>query len=237
MPKYAKIQNFRNRKTPRSAVTFFNSPFGLWLLSAIFLTVGGAALSARQECLALARSDIESFNRVSDELAARRLRLLVAVRYSSNSIDFLKTMQSNASANFKEFDGQSYPALIAQQRRISGRFDFSKQTMDRRNKMVSWGTLPTALIDSILVGITLAEALVDDASLKAWQEDFERLERYLSLGFLETTLQFEPACSFWRLAMRAIFQAPSTAVEIPRPDNELSLILERKEAPTASQAN
>jgi hypothetical protein len=236
MPKYAKIQNARSRKSPRSAVTFFNSPFGLWLLSAIFLTVGGAALSARQECLASARSDIESFNRVSDELAARRLRLLVAVRYSSNSIDFLKTMRSNASANFKEFDGQSYPALIGQQRRISGRFDFSKQTMDRRDKIVSWGKAPTAL-DSILVGITLAETVVDDDSLKAWQEDFKRLERYLSLGFLETTLQFESACSFWRLAMRAIFQDPSTVVEIPRPDNELSLILERKEAPTASQAN
>jgi hypothetical protein len=69
MPKYAKLQNRLNRKTYRSAVTFFNSPLGLWLLSAMLLTVGGAALSARQECLASAQSDIESFHRLSENLS------------------------------------------------------------------------------------------------------------------------------------------------------------------------
>jgi hypothetical protein len=131
------IRNPRNRTSPRSAVTFFNSPFGVWLLSAIFLTVGGAALSARQECLASARSDIESYNRVSDELASRRLRLMFALSQSSNATDFQKALRSSTYATYKEFDGQGFRALVVQQKRIVARFTLSRQTADNFEKLVS----------------------------------------------------------------------------------------------------
>jgi hypothetical protein len=224
MPKYAKIQNARNRKYTRSGVTFFNSPFGLWLLSAIFLTVGGATLSARNECLASARSDIESYKRVSDEILERRIRLMIALRQSSNAIDFQKAMRSKAHANFKEFDGQGFRALVDQQAEIASRFALSRQTSEKLQKLVALTPIKRA-VDVIMQGGTdttataFVEAVISDDEVKASQKEWpNRLGSYVTLGAFERNLQLEPACSFWRLAARTIFEDYKTVVEAPRPD-------------------
>jgi hypothetical protein len=118
-------------KSPRSTTAgFFNSPFGLWLLSAVVLTVGSAALSARHDCLVSARSDIESYNRVTDELLGRRLRLFNGIAFALITDDFGKAVRSNDYATFKEFDGQGIRSLVAQQRRILARFDLRKSTSE-----------------------------------------------------------------------------------------------------------
>jgi hypothetical protein len=223
MPKYAKIQNARNRISPRSPVTFFNSPFGLWLLSAIFLTVGGAALSSRQECLASARSDIESFRRLSEELVGRRVRLMLALQESSTAIDFQKALRSDAYASYKEFDGQNLRTLIDRQQVIAVRFDLSKQTTDSYIKLLAPedppGNPPGKIFDFILRFGNLPGTIVSDDDVKEPRQNIAlRLNRYFSIAGIEGALQLEPACSFWRLATRVIFEDYKTIVEVPRPD-------------------
>jgi hypothetical protein len=218
MPKYAKLQNRLNRKTYRSAVTFFNSPLGLWLLSAMLLTVGGAALSARQECLASAQSDIESFHRLSEELVGRRVRLMFALLESSNAIDFQKALRSDAYASFKEFDGQNLRTIIVQQQRISARFDISDQTADGYIKLLSSEGPPGKNLDFILREGSRPGTMVSDADVKEPRENIALgLHRYLSIAEIEGAMQLKPACSFWRIARRAIFfEDDKTVVEIPR---------------------
>jgi hypothetical protein len=204
MPKYAKIQNFRNRKTPRSAVTFFNSPLGLWLLSAIFLTVGGAALSGRQECLASAESNIENFNRISREFFSRRIRLEQALLDSSNIIDFRKAVRSNAFANFKEFDGRSIDELNLQLRSIVAQFAFPKEISDEYEKLIVPPlTTSTITLDFMMYGGKDTVTIYDN-ELKQSQRDF-KLDRYRLLYLIEANFNLKPACSFWRLAKRVIF--------------------------------
>jgi hypothetical protein len=217
MPKYAKIQNARNRRSPPSAARFFNSPLGIWFLSAIFVTVGGAALSARQECLTSAQSDIERFRLLSEELLGRRVRLMLALMNSSNAIDFEKAVRSDAYASFKEFDGQNLRTLIAQHLRISARFEISDQTAHGYIKLrTSEGPLGKNL-DFILRTGNLPGVVVSDDDVKELRENIALgLNRYFSIGEIEGRLQLVPACSFWRIARRAIFEDYKTVVEIPR---------------------
>lgn len=123
MPRFAKLQNALIRKhsgkkqpdeKKRGALAFFNSPLGLWILSAIFLTVGGSYITKRQECLATARTNIELYRSLEREIYGRRLRILDDAASSSNSIDFYKALESNSFAELKQFDGQTLSALTGQ---------------------------------------------------------------------------------------------------------------------------
>ena len=101
MPRFAKLQNALIRKQSgkkqsdekkSGALSFFNSPLGLWMLSAIFLTVIGSSVTKRQECLATARANIELYNSLDQEIRGRQFRILNEAASSSNSIDFYKAL-------------------------------------------------------------------------------------------------------------------------------------------------
>ncbi|MGY2904658.1 hypothetical protein [Bradyrhizobium sp. URHC0002] len=78
-------------------------------------------------------------------------------------------------------------------------------------------------VDSIMHGTELPAASINDDVVKEWQKDFrERKIKYGMLEFFQTTLQLRPACSFWRLAMRSIFDESEMIVEVPRPANFLN---------------
>jgi hypothetical protein len=210
MPKYAKIQNAKRRRSRPAAVSFFNSPLGIWLLTAIFVTVGGAALSARQECLTAARSNIESFYRYSSEISSRRSRVHEALLKSSNMIDFQKALRSSAYGSFKEFDGRSLLELTLQQQQNVERFSLTKKTLDEYEKL----SLPTSphSFDLIMYG-WMAED-VDDEQLKQARTSFQ-FDRFDLLSTFESTLLLKPACSFWRLMKREIVDDIKTVDEIP----------------------
>src|SRR5262249_11128208 len=127
MPRFAKLQNALIRKKSdqkkSGALTFFNSPLGLWMLSAIFLTVGSSYFTKRQECLATARTNIELYKSLDRELVSRRRRIVFEALFSSNSIDFYKTLRSDSSAELKQFDGQPLFALATQLDQIRGKIE------------------------------------------------------------------------------------------------------------------
>jgi hypothetical protein len=170
--------------------------------------------------LASAQSDIETYQRISRELLGRRTRLAHTLRESSNSIDFRKEARSNAYANFKEFDGRGIGDLVNQQHRIKARIALSKQTSDEYQ---IWAQPPafrevpsTWPLDHAMYGEIGLD--LDDGSLKMAQREFQ-FNRYLLLGVLESSLKLKPACSFWRLAMRTIFDDNKTVVEISDQDH------------------
>ncbi|MFK4522186.1 hypothetical protein ABIF90_000167 [Bradyrhizobium japonicum] len=132
MPKFAKLQNTLlrrpnggKRQIGTGVWAFFNSAFGLWLLSAIFLTVGGAIITARQECVVAGRSNFHTYRRLANEIYGRRLRLITAAEQSSNAIDYMKALRSSHFEYFREFDGQPLFSLIEQQERLLREIPFA----------------------------------------------------------------------------------------------------------------
>jgi hypothetical protein len=142
---------------------------------------------------------------------------MLALKNSSNAIDFEKAVRSDAYASFKEFDGQSLRGLIAQHLWISARFEISDQTAHPYIKLrTAEGTLGNNL-DFILRTGNLPGVVVSDDDVNEPRENIARgLDRYFSIGEIEGRLQLVPACSFWRIARRAIFEDYKTVLEIPR---------------------
>jgi hypothetical protein len=64
-----------------------NSPFILWLLSALLITIGGAYLSNHRTCVEGAQKDIVLYERLASEIFYRRLRLLRLANTSGTIID------------------------------------------------------------------------------------------------------------------------------------------------------
>jgi hypothetical protein len=144
---------------------------------------------------------------------------MFALLASSNAIDFQKVVRSDAYASFKEFDGQNLRTLIVQQQNIAVRFYLSEQTSDSYVKLLASEDSPggSKNIDFLLRAGNLPENIVSDDDVKEPRENIAlRLHRYLSIAEIEGRLQLKPACSFWRLATRAIFDDNKTVVEIPR---------------------
>jgi hypothetical protein len=119
MPRYAKLQNALARRSEGAKTNriwaFLNSALGLWVLSAIFLTVGGAAVSSRNQCRSTFETDADTFRQLSIEIAGRQQRIINTARTSSNDIDFRKGISDNRFTSFKQFDGQPLSALLFQQ--------------------------------------------------------------------------------------------------------------------------
>jgi hypothetical protein len=119
MPRYAKLQNALARRSEGAKTNriwaFLNSALGLWFLSAIFLTVGGAAVSSRNQCISTFETDADTFRQLSIEISGRRQRIINTARTSSNDIDFRKGISDNRFSAFKQFDGQPLSALLFQQ--------------------------------------------------------------------------------------------------------------------------
>jgi hypothetical protein len=175
LPFYAKLQNRRPRDLIKKANQtnswwlFFNSPFGLWLLSAILITFGGAYLSARHECVVSARTDIDIFYQLTFEIEARRERIVSAIERTSNSIDFWNTARSNAFADFKQFDGQNLPSLLVQHEAIRRKIkiqgeDGLSAILPLTDFYLTNGRRPTSLA-FLLGGGVSPEYRIDDTTL------------------------------------------------------------------------
>ena len=118
MPKWAKLRKAHERPPRNEILSTLGSPFILWVMTAIFLTIGGAYFTKRQECLVTARSDINQFLKMTIEITHRRTRLLTALETSSNPIDFLKAVRSNSYSSYKDFDGQTLESLVFERERL-----------------------------------------------------------------------------------------------------------------------
>lgn len=215
MPKYAKLQNLIRRgaiKREKKLAIFLNSPLGLWLLSAVFLTIGGAGLSSRQECVAAAKSDIERFQHLTTEIMGRRLRLIEAIEDSSTAKKFVKVAKSTAFADFKDFDGQSLYSLLDQQRRIRDRITFIKDPRLRTRAVLD--KLPSAIGDILVRGENELCRYVKDKDIK----DLGRNTTTLRAAFVYERADDEgslilPNCSPWRLITRLFVANEKTAFQ------------------------
>jgi hypothetical protein len=118
MPKWAKLQKAHKRPPRNEILSTLGSPFILWILTAIFLTIGGSYFTKRQECLQNTRSDINQFLKMTIEITHRRTRLLAGLETSSNPIDFLKVVRSNSYSSYKDFDGQTLESLVFERERL-----------------------------------------------------------------------------------------------------------------------
>jgi len=145
------------------------------------------------------------------------VRLLLTLLESSNAIDFDKAVRSDAYANLKEFDGQNLRTLKVQQRRISARFEISDQTAHPYIKLLTSESQLDKDLDIIVrEGIHVGTNVTEDTIKESPRHIALELNRYLSIAEIEGGLQLEPACSFWRIAKRAVFEDYNTVVEIPK---------------------
>jgi hypothetical protein len=205
MPKYAMLANRRalqKAASRQSLLALLSTPFVLWVLSAAFVTLGGAYVTARHECLVSAQATIDAYQQLTTEIFTRRLRVLDAASLSSNAIDFLKVLRSNAYANFKSFDGQSILSLIDQQTRLVSRISFlPHDTGHDANRF-------TTRIDGVLNGDPLqtVEGL-DQQSFADFKEGagFRALQ-YLTPYFVGTRTKLEPMCSIGHLVTSSLFK-------------------------------
>jgi hypothetical protein len=140
--------------------SFLNTSFGLWVLSALFITTGGAFISTRSECIREAESDIQLIHRLSSEIFSRRLRIIAAAQETSNSIDFLKIAKSTAFANFKEFDGQSMFSLVAQESAVRLHIKNDPLTGKKRSLLEMMNAIDL-FIDGSAFNIDIPERFID----------------------------------------------------------------------------
>lgn len=210
MPKFAKIQNqlFRAQSKVRGGMlAILNSPLGLWLLSATLITVGGATITAHQDCVASARSDLMTFQDLSTEIYSRRVRIARATLETSNAIDFLKVLKLNASAVHKEYDGQSLQALISQQERVRSKISMITNTQSKLRKIKSQVDGNFAgffhLYDYML-GINLPDNIFDKTAdaFERFRKEASYADGYREIWVDETETSFRPSCSPWRVWVR-----------------------------------
>jgi hypothetical protein len=205
MPFYSKLQNRRLRDLTtkinhaNSWWQFFNSPFGLWLISAILITLGGSYLNARRECIVSARTDMDTFYQLTFEIQARRERILVASERTSNSIDFWNAARSNAFVEFKQFDGQSLASLLVQHNVLRRKIKI--QGEDRLGEMLVMTDLymtesgrPTPLA-FLLGGGMSPEHLIDDMTLAEARLHLKQIKDSLPWDVSSYFGSLRPNCS------------------------------------------
>jgi hypothetical protein len=91
-----------------------NSPFTLWLLSAILITVGGAFFSTRQQCIADAEKVIESAAKLDSEIA-RRQRYIFRSIVAAETVAELKDALAKMPTLYADFAGRSLFELLDQE--------------------------------------------------------------------------------------------------------------------------
>jgi hypothetical protein len=187
--------------------SFLNTSFGLWVLSALFITTGGAFISTRSECIREAESDIQLIHRLSSEIFSRRLRIITAAQETSNSIDFLKIARSTAFANFKEFDGQSMLSLVAQENAV--RLHIRNDPLVAKKRPLLEMMNP---IDLFVDGSTFS---IDERFIDRELESFWRKSEQVKMTYeiqQDSGRGYVPACSIPDLLER-LFTYTSTTVE------------------------
>jgi hypothetical protein len=126
-----------NQEKRSPAWTFLNSSFGLWLLSAVFITLAGSIYTNYQNSRAESLKNEEMIERLDLEISYRYSQVLiqlynltdrnpngqlVLMKHGAgdvvNVIELLNQQPSGSSASlYSEFSNMSIPALIAELRR------------------------------------------------------------------------------------------------------------------------
>jgi hypothetical protein len=109
--------------TKHEFIAFLNSPFLLWVLSAIVLTVGGAYFTSRAECISQAQRASDNFYSVKDEIEARQRAIWRAVLDAGNIASVKSVLRVPASR--PEFKGQSLSELGQKMVMMANAIDFS----------------------------------------------------------------------------------------------------------------
>jgi hypothetical protein len=180
---------------------------GLWLLSATLITIGGATVTAHQDCLASARSDLTTFQNLSTEIYGRRVRIARATQETSNAIDFLRVLKLTSFAVHKEFDGQSLRALISQQERARSKIVMVTNThakLDQMKSQVDSHFTGFFHLYDYMLGLDLPDNLFDkeDDAFQRFREEAQYTDAYREIWIDETETSFRPTCSPWRLWVR-----------------------------------
>jgi hypothetical protein len=183
--------------------TFVNSSFGLWLLTTLVLSIGGTAFSARQECLASARSDIESFQRLTHELFERRFHVIFASSMVANEIDFERAI--NDFAKDKDYREQSIAGLVNEYKRLKGRISFNSDYSNRSEKLdeeIEKSNFGGVMY--VLQGGHLFRKLKEE-DLKLIYEHSDQVSDLYGKRFgLDAMLYLEPNCSLWSWISRVL---------------------------------
>jgi hypothetical protein len=100
-------------------IAIINSSFFIWLLSAIFLTLGSFFLSARRECTDKAEKFVTDYAKLNSELLGRRASLVAAIK-ASNKMDDVKAASKTLRASSEHvmiqsisLSGTASPRLIS----------------------------------------------------------------------------------------------------------------------------
>ena len=124
MPKYEKIRNRMHRQTAISEkpekgrlLAIVNSAFFLWLMTAIFLTIGGTYFTTVQKCMADAESAIYQWEMADSELSNRDYYFKYAVA-NAGSISNLKAAAELYKSVSSDYQTRDTFELEASQHRI-----------------------------------------------------------------------------------------------------------------------
>jgi hypothetical protein len=199
-------------------LAILNTPLGLWLLSAGLITIGGATITAHQDCLANARSDLTTFQSLSAEIYSRRVRIARATLETSNAIDFLKVLKLNAFAVHKEFDGQSLRALIGQQEMVRSKIVMLTNTTAMLEKIKSRadaGFVGFIHLYDYMDGIDLPDDVFDknEDAFQRFKKEAQYADAYREIWIDETKTTFRPSCAPWRLWVRAFTDGSKNIVQ------------------------
>ncbi|MGY2906982.1 hypothetical protein [Bradyrhizobium sp. URHC0002] len=90
-------------------------------------------------------------------------------------------------------------------------FDLAKETLDQYAKLQP--DYSSDKIDFVLAGGWGADMMTDEELKEAQKGDMIKASALLRM--FESNLNLKPACSFWRLMMREIFDDNRTVTEVP----------------------
>ncbi len=112
MPKYEKLRSRRRIPTlleepPNRIIAILNSAFFIWLVSAVFVTVGGSYFSGIQKCTADAEGIIDRYDLLESEYYSREYYYYGAV-LSANTIEDLAKSKGEYKSSYSEFQTKDY---------------------------------------------------------------------------------------------------------------------------------
>ena len=108
----------------RPVLGVINSPFFLWLLSAVFITIGGAYFSTRQQCIAEAEKIAEQYEKIGIEIE-RRQGYIHHTIVTMNSVSAIKEALSQIREYYSDFHSRPLFELIEQREKLLERIDTS----------------------------------------------------------------------------------------------------------------
>jgi hypothetical protein len=102
-----------------------NSPFFLWLLSALLLTLGGAYFAEYQQCNRDSAQIIDLFYRLTTELELRQKSIADAFA-ASNNFEELRTALKTHDYIYSDLRERTARDLVRQKRQLSRRISFDR---------------------------------------------------------------------------------------------------------------